>query len=326
MIKMVLLYHLIAFATGYAADMIIGEPDFLPHPATLIRNIISMIESRWNDGKDTVSNRLAGILFVLNVIFTVELVVIGILVFVYLRIPALAISVEAILTYFVLSSKVVKDETQKIYEGLSDINPKWGSGKINKRLAPTRERLGMLTGEDTSDYGYNRIIESVVEFIAKGISDQSIAPVFYCAIAGPVGGYLFKCSDMMDAAVGYKNAEYRTFGWAAARLNDILGFIPSRFSALLLSISSIFLGKSVDRKRGIAAYKRDRKNYPGPNKGQTVAFVFGLIGIDSAGEGSREPELDDIHTAHNLLMMSATIGFTILGLILGGATWLLYFL
>lgn len=326
MLKMILQYHLIAFATAFAADMILGDPGWMPHPATLIRNIISMIESRWNDGKDTLSNRLAGVLFVLNVVFTVELVVVGILVFVYLRLPIIAISVEALMTYFVLSTKVVKDETDKIYKDLSGINPKWAEGKKNKSLPSARKRAGLLMGKNFSDCSYAELIKETVDYIAGNISDQSIAPIMYCAIAGPIGGYLFKCSDMMDAAVGYEDANYRTFGWAAARFNDILGFIPARLAALFVSFSAIFLGKTVNRAGGRASAKANKNNYPGPNKGQTIPLVEGLIGIDSSSEEGRAAELEDIHTANNLLMMSALIGFLIFGLILGGIIiWLLYF-
>jgi adenosylcobinamide-phosphate synthase len=165
-----------------------------------------------------------------------------------------------------------------------------------------------------------------VETVAENFSDGVFAPMLYAAIGGPVLGLTYKAINTMDSMIGYKNDRYMWFGTAAAKLDDIVNFIPSRMSALLLIAASAVSGKSYDAARAFRIWKRDRANHKSPNAAQTESAAAGSLGLQLAGDARyfgkvvrkpyigdkvREIEAYDIVRVNRLMTAASFLGFVL---------------
>ena len=124
--------------------------------------------------------------------------------------------------------------------------------------------------------------KAAVETVAENSSDGVVAPLIFLAVGGPVLGFFYKAVNTLDSMVGYKNDRYLYFGRFSAKLDDILNFIPSRISGLLLVAASPLAG--LDFKGAWRIFKRDRKNHASPNSAQTEAAAAGALGVQLAGD------------------------------------------
>ena len=164
--------------------------------------------------------------------------------------------------------------------------------------------------------------------IKREVSDGVIAPLFYMLIGGAVLGFTYKAINTMDSMVGYKNDKYQWFGTAAAKLDDVVNFIPARVSAVLMILAAYLTG--MDGKNAARIFRRDRFNHKSPNSAQTEAVMAGALDVQLAGDAwyfgklhkkptigdpVREMELLDIRRSHKLLYGTAMLGL-ILGIIL----------
>lgn len=193
----------------------------------------------------------------------------------------------------------------------------------------------MIVGRDTMELTQEGVAKAAVETVAENTSDGIIAPMIYTAIGGPVLGYVYKSINTMDSMVGYKNDRYMNFGRAAAKLDDIVNYIPARVSAVIMieaaGILSVF-SKKYDAKRAARIFKRDRYNHASPNSAQTEAVCAGALGLRLAGDASyfgkvvkkpyigdeiRKIEKEDIVRANKLLYVSAFICELLCVIILG---------
>jgi adenosylcobinamide-phosphate synthase len=113
------------------------------------------------------------------------------------------------------------------------------------------------------------------------MNDGIVAPLFYLGVGGPIAMAVYKAVNTLDSMVGYKNDRYREFGWAAARLDDLLNLIPARLTALLIWIATALLG--LDVGRSVRAVLRDASLQPSPNAGFPEAAVAGALGVRLGG-------------------------------------------
>ena len=116
----------------------------------------------------------------------------------------------------------------------------------------------------------------------KHASDGVIAPMIFIAIGGVPLGFFYKAVNTMDSMVGYKNEKYLYFGRAAAKLDDVMNYVPSRISGLLMVASAALTGG--DAKRAWHIFCRDRYNHASPNSAQTEAACAGALGLQLAGD------------------------------------------
>ena len=135
------------------------------------------------------------------------------------------------------AAKSLKDESEKVYKALT------GEG-----LEAGRYAVSMIVGRDTEVLDESGVLRAAVETVAENTSDGEIAPMFYMALFGPVGGCVYKAVNTMDSMIGYRNERYERFGTVAARLDDVLNFIPARLSALLMIFSANFGRFSASKK------------------------------------------------------------------------------
>lgn len=185
--------------------------------------------------------------------------------------PALEWALGSVMCYQLLAAKSLRDESMKVHDALE-------RGDVEG----ARYAVSMIVGRDTKPLTKEGIIKAAVETVAENASDGVIAPLLYMALGGPVAGFLYKGINTMDSMVGYRNDRYEYFGKAAARLDDAVNFLPSRLSALLMLGAAAVSG--MDWRRGLAIFRRDRKNHKSPNSAQTEAACAGILGVQLAGD------------------------------------------
>ena len=225
-------YHLAAILAGYLLDLCLGDPHSMPHPVRAIGNLIVWLEKYLRPaGKKHATERgerRAGVLFVCLVLLVTGSVAGAILWISRLGGILIQTVVEAIMTYYLLAARSLRDESMAVCRKLE-------AGEIEG----ARYAVSMIVGRDTKPLSEAGIARAAVETVAENASDGVIAPLFYLAIGGPLLGWLYKAVNTMDSMVGYKNDRYLHFGRAAAKLDDLVNLIPSRLAALLLIVICI---------------------------------------------------------------------------------------
>ena len=125
-----------------------------------------------------------------------------------------------------------------------------------KVLEAGRKAVSMIVGRDTQRLDETGVIKAAVETVAENTSDGVIAPLIFMGIFGAVGGFFYKAINTMDSMIGYKNDRYRYFGTAAAKLDDVVNFLPARVSAVVMIAAAFLCG--MDGKGAFRVFKRDR--------------------------------------------------------------------
>lgn len=148
-------------------------------------------------------------------------------------------------------------------------------------LAAARERLPHLCGRDPSGLDADQIARAVVESVAENTSDAVVAPLFWGAVAGIPGLLAYRAANTLDAMVGYRNERYLRFGWASARFDDVLNWIPARFTGVVTVAVAPVVGGS--RREAYEALKRDGARHPSPNAGRCEASAAGALGVRLGG-------------------------------------------
>ena len=173
-----------------------------------------------------------------------------------------------------------------------------------KDVEKARQAVSMIVGRDTKPLDEKGIVKAAVETVAENTSDGVTAPMFYTMLGGAAAGFFYKAANTMDSMIGYKNDKYINFGRFAARLDDVLNFIPSRLTALLMIVSAGML--RFDMKNAWKIWRRDRRNHASPNSAQTEAVCAGALDVRLAGDAYYFGELhkkpfigDDIRQIEN---------------------------
>ncbi len=279
-------------------DIVIGDPHNIPHPVRWIGKLISALDHRLlGDGPDQEpdpTRRNAGHEYRRGVILVISVVLIVCAVsFIVIALPycisvKFGIVIEAILTCYVLAMTSLRKESMKVYHELAKGD-----------LDGARKAVSMIVGRDTDVLDETGVAKAAVETVAENFSDGVIAPMIYTAIGGPVLGLIYKSINTMDSMVGYKNDRYMHFGTAAARLDDVVNFIPARISAILLIIASMICGRDYSAGRAFRIWRRDRSNHKSPNAAQTESACAGALGLQLAGDAQyfgrivRKPYIGD---------------------------------
>lgn len=305
----------IALLLGFFIDLFLGDPRWLYHPVRIIGKGISFFEKHLRNlfPKTEKGEGKAGLMLVILICLLSGLIPFSILYIAYKIHTAIGIVIETFFCYQMLAVKSLKQESMKVYKELK-----------NGDLEGARHAVAMIVGRDTNALDEKGITKAAVETVAENTSDGIIAPLFYMAIGGPVLMFLYKGINTMDSMVGYKNEKYINFGKYAAKLDDIVNYVPARISAWLMIIAAYFLG--LDGKNAKKIFLRDRYNHASPNSAQTEAVMAGALNIQLAGnayyfgklyekptigDANREVNYEDIKYANRLLYASAFLGAVI---------------
>lgn len=256
---------------AYLVDLMVGDPVGLPHPVVGMGCLISWGERLlypW--GKTPRGARLAGVLLTAGVISITYLGSYGLLWILGAFHTALASIMGIWLISTTISARGLAREAGKIKSLLQQDD-----------LEGARGAVGQIVGRDTASLDREELLRATIETVAENMVDGVVAPLFYGFLGGAPLAMAYRAANTLDSMVGYKNPRYLHFGWAAARFDDLVNYLPARLTGLLLPIAAWSL--NLDGKGAWQAILTDARSHPSPNSGISEAGAAGALGIQLGG-------------------------------------------
>jgi len=303
---------LIELCLGYPATL----HRAIGHPVTWMGRLIAWLDRALNRETATPqARRAAGVVAVL-----ILLAIVGVLAFLVqsalLRLPF------GIFAAALVASTLVAQRS--LHRHVADV----AAALETDGVAAGREAVAHIVGRDTDKLDAAGVARAAIESLAENFSDAIVAPVFWMAISGLPGAALYKAINTADSMIGYRTSRHQAFGWAAARLDDLVNLPASRLSALLLVAAAALSGN----RAGTAwrAVRRDAGKHRSPNAGYPEAAMAGALGLSLAGprvyggapvedafmgDGRREAEAADIRRALALYRAADAILIVLLGVL-----------
>nr|WP_302478103.1 adenosylcobinamide-phosphate synthase CbiB [Ruegeria atlantica] len=249
-------------------DAALGEPDWLwsriRHPAVIIGTAIGWLDQRLNRGTN---RRLKGVAIVLLLIFGA--VILG------RALTLFGPVIEIILAAILLAQKSLVTHVRDVGDGL------------RTSLTEGRAKVAMIVSRDTRDMTEAQVARSAIESAAENLSDGIIAPAFWFLVAGLPGILIYKAVNTADSMIGYRSEKYRDFGWAAARLDDVLNLIPARLTCVMI----VALSGQWARWPEMVA---DARRHISPNAGWPEAAMARALNVALAGPRSYDGQVRDL--------------------------------
>ena len=292
---------------GVGLDVMLGEPR-RGHPLVLFGQLADRLEAHFNgpDGRGWRSHGVTA--------WCLAVLPLTALAWLLSLLPGVGWVVEVLLLYIALGLRSLGEHLVPVALALRQGD-----------LAEARRRVGFIVSRDTGSLDEQGVARAATESALENGSDAVFAALFWFAIAGAPGVVLYRLSNTLDAMWGYRKPRFERFGWAAARIDDLLNYLPARLVALTYAV----LGQT---RRAWACWRRQAPQWDSPNAGPVMAAGAGALGLSlggpaiyhgelherpTLGEGEA-PTARDIERA--LDMVWAGVGLWLLALLLGG--WL----
>ncbi len=327
-----LLFASLILFFAFIADILIGDPSYKYHPVCLIGDLVQFLFNQTK--KKGLKGRITGVhIALISILF--PLCIYSALHFIFLEIHILIVIIfDLFVCYSFLALKDLADHIAPVRSAIK-------SGD----LASAQRAVGMVVGRDVTRLDEKGVIRASIETVSENFVDGFLSPVFWFVLGSIIGMFtgvsplftgislliIFKTASTLDSMLGYKTKEFKDTGWAGARLDDIMNFIPARLSIIVLSAGSLLCRLSVSD--GLRVALRDRLKHESPNSAHSESFVAGALGVRLGGptiypEGLKEkpwlggefidPELFHLDQALKLIRCSAWITAILCTLLLGG--------
>lgn len=272
-----------AVLLGVCCDFVFRDPKCVIHPVTVIAWFASRCRTlcRRLFSASAAGERIAGIVTVFLTCAVSYAVPAAVLFYAARISPILVYIAHAVWAFQIPAVRGLCAACLDVHRALA----------ADPTLDSARNALACIVGRDTECLNRAGIIRATVETAAENTCDGIVAPLFFLCIGGIPLAMCYKAVNTMDSMFGYKNEEFYYFGWAAARFDDICGFIPARISALFMLLVSPFL--HLNMVNGWRIFLRDRYCHASPNAGQTEAAAAGLLGIRLAGSAMYDGQLEE---------------------------------
>ena len=313
-------------AAGFALDALFGDPLSRFHPVVLTGKLISFFDRKLRRGGKR--DFYMGILTAAAVFGLSALIPALFLLLLKQTLGIWAVCAASSLhCWQMLAAKDLQEESMKVCAALE-----------RDDTEAARQAVSMIVGRDTDQLDRGGMIRAAVETVAENTSDGVTAPLFYMALFGIPGIFFYKGVNTMDSMIGYKNEKYILFGRAAAKMDDILNFIPARLTALLMILAA-FLLPELDGRAAAAVFRRDRRKSASPNAGCTESVTAGALHVrllgpayyfgrrvekPYIGNDDREVEAEDIRLSCRLMYLTSVMMLILCLLLQAGACLLLF--
>lgn len=311
-----------------AIEATVGYPApvyaLIGHPVTWIGRLISTLDRRLNrDGDDFARRRAAGVIALALLLGTTGLVAVTLSRTVTALLPvAGGLMVAATIAASLPAQRSLHTHVRAVAEGLE------------VGLDEGRRAVSMIVGRNPAVLDEAGVARAAIESLAENFSDGVVAPIFWMAVGGLPGAALYKAINTADSMIGHKTARHLAFGWAAARLDDLVNLPASRLAALWLTLAAALL-PGASAGGAMRAIARDAGAHTSPNAGWPEAAMAGALGFALAGprvygetrieaafmgDGRRDLDATDIRRALRLYRLAAGIEAGVL-VVLTGWVW-----
>ena len=306
---------------GFVLDAVFGDPAWLPHPVVYMGKAISALEKglrtrlpKTPEG-ELWGGRILAFCLPVGTFALASLVCMG----AAALHPLLGLAVQMFWCGQALAAKGLVQESMNVYRELTKPD-----------LPAARIAVSRIVGRDTQALTAEGVTKAAVETVAENASDGVIAPLLYMLLGGAPLALTYKAINTMDSMVGYKNERYLHFGRAAAKLDDIANYLPSRIAALLWVAAAALTGN--DARNAWRIWRRDRRNHASPNSAQTESACAGALNVQLAGpayyfgeyypkptigDAVRPIEPEDIRRADRMMYAESLLALA-LGLVIRG--------
>lgn len=238
----------LAALAAVVLDRLLGEPRRF-HPLVGFGNLAGAVEKRFNR-----RSRLTGIAaWTLVVLPFVALAAV-------LR-PHAAFAVDVALLYFALGARSLAEHAEAVARPLRE-----------GRLDEARQRVGWMVSRDTTQLDESGVAKAGMESVLENGNDAIFGTLFWFALLGGPGALLFRLANTLDAMWGYRTERFNRFGWAAARIDDLLNWLPARLTALTYAL----LGKT---RQALACWRTQAPGWESPNAGPVMSAGAGSLGV-----------------------------------------------
>lgn len=298
-------------ALALLLDAAIGEPDWVwrrvPHPAVLFGRLIAWLEARLNEGG---SRRAKGALAVLALAAAAA-------------VPAAILSLDVFRGIFEVIGTAILVAQRSLAEHVHAV-----AQALGVSLGEGRKAVARIVGRDPDSLDSAGVSRAAIESAAENFSDGVVAPAFWFLVGGLPGIAVYKAVNTADSMIGHRSERYREFGWAAARLDDLMNWIPARLAGLAICL--------VGAGRGaLRVMRRDALLHKSPNAGWPEAAAAASLGVALAGpriyggvvtddpyvnpDGRRDAQAKDISDAVRLIWKAwgVVLAVAVLGAFLG---------
>ena len=252
-------------------DAVVGDPRWLPHPVRLIGSVIHQYEIltlryvKTPQGRYAVGMILAVGLPSLCFVFGWWVIHQAAHIHAYL-----GFATWTILGYFTLAARDLADHALNVYRAL-----------MGGSITEARHSVSYIVGRDTANLTEPEIVRATIETVAESTSDGVIAPLLYLALGGPPLALAYKAINTLDSMIGHRTPDYRQFGWASARLDDLVNWVPARLSGVALALAAgLRLGTGRQAWRVLF---RDGHKHASPNSGWPEAAMAGALDVQLGG-------------------------------------------
>ena len=297
---------------GWILDLLLGDPQWMPHPVVWFGKMISLGENRLNKGKHRKLKGALLSLFLISFVFAVTWALLhftscmatGNLNFSLFTFHfSLSSLLSVLLIFYCLAGTTLIREVRQTFLA------------VDRSLEEGRKQVARIVGRDTSELSAQEIRTAALETLAENLSDGVIAPLFWLTIAGVPGMLAYKMVNTLDSMIGYKTDRYKDFGCFAARLDDVANYIPARLTAFLMVLAS---GR-FPLLKFVAKYG---SKHASPNSGYPEAALAGILNCRFGGphtyfgqlfdkpyigENDRLLTTDDMHVAIRINRMAECI-------------------
>jgi adenosylcobinamide-phosphate synthase len=256
-----------------AFDGLIGDPDWLwrrlPHPVAWIGALIGYLDRALNrEDQSPQQRKLAGVAS--TAIIVAVAILTGFLIHTLLQPIAAGNIVLALIASIFIAQR-------SLYQHVAEVRRAFADGG----LAGARKAVAMIVGRDPEQLDEAGVCRAAIESCAENFSDGVVAPLFWLAFLGLPGLIAYKAINTADSMIGHHSERYESFGWAAARLDDLVNWAPARLSALLLAVAAPIAGGSIGT--ALRVVQRDAKKHRSPNAGWPESAAAGALGLALAG-------------------------------------------
>ena len=290
-------------------DLLVGDPRWLPHP---VRGIGWLAQRLERPMRRLIRNaKAAGMVTVLLVVSISGASAWGAIRIAGICHPLAADIVSVILIYTTIAAHDLKRHSCAVFRALA-------AGDLEQ----ARRRVAEIVGRDTAHLDEAGVARAAVECVAESTVDGITAPLFFAILAGPVGAMIYRAINTLDSTFGYTSDRYILFGWAAAKLDDLANYLPSRVTAPLIGLAAALLCQHPVHSWRIL--RRDGRKHASPNAGLPEAAMAGALGIQLGGlnyydgEPLAKPAIGEpiVPLAANHILAANTVMFVTLALFL----------